>query len=59
MVLKKWKKNTYDVTIRQTKILQKFLRAQYAKKIEGDRLKRNEFIIEIVNRKQNNNIYKL
>ena len=59
MVLKKQKENTYDVTIRQTKKLQKFLRAEYAKKIEGDRLKRKEFIIEIVNRKQKNNIYKL
>ena len=52
LVLKKWKENTYDVTTRQTKILQKFLRDQYAKKIEGDRLKRNEFIIEIVKTKK-------
>ena len=59
LVLKKWKKKTYDVTVRQTKILQKFFRDQYAKKMERDRLRRNELLIEIVNRKQKNNLYKL
>ena len=59
LYLKKWKENTYDVTIRQTKILQKFLRDQYAKKMERDRLRREELLIEIVKRKQKNNLYKL
>ena len=31
-VLKKWKENTYDETVRHTKILQNFLRDQFAKK---------------------------
>ena len=31
LALKKWKENTYDVTVRQTMILQKFLREQYEK----------------------------
>ncbi len=57
--LKKWKENTYDVTVRQTKILQKFLRDQYAKKMERDRQRREELLIEIVKRKQKNNLYKL
>ena len=59
LYLKKWKENTYDVTIRQTKILQKFLRDQYAKKMERDRLRREELLIEIDKRKQKNNLYKL
>ena len=31
-VLKKWKENTYDETVRHTKILQNFLRDQFSKK---------------------------
>ena len=57
--LQKWKENTYDVTVRQTKILQKFLRDQYAKKMERDRIRREELLIEIIGRKQKNNLYKL
>ena len=57
--LKRWKENTYDVTVRQTKILQKFLRDQYAKKMERDRQRREELLFEIVQRKQKNNLYKL
>ena len=59
LALKKWKENTYDVTVRQTKILQKFLRDQYAKKMERDRQRREELLLEIVKRKQKNNLYKL
>ena len=59
LALKKWKENTYDVTVRQTKILQKFLREQYEKKMERDRLRREELLIEIIKRKQKNNLYKL
>jgi hypothetical protein len=59
LALKKWKENTYDVTVRQTKILQKFLRDQYEKKMERDRQRREELLIEIINRKQKNNLYKL
>ena len=59
LALKKWKENTYDVTVRQTKILQKFLRDQYAKKMERDRQRREELLIEIVKRKQKNNLCKL
>ena len=59
LALKKWKENTYDVTVRQTKILQKFLRDQYAKKMERDRQRREELLIEIIRRKQKNNLYKL
>ena len=57
--LQKWKENTYDETVRQTKILQKFLRDQYAKKMERDRQRREMLLIEIVKRKQKNNLYKL
>ena len=59
LALKKWKENTYDVSVRQAKILQKFLRNQYAKKMERNRLRRNELLTDIVNRKQKNNLYKL
>ena len=59
LALKKWKENTYDVTVRQTKILQKFLREQYAKKVERDRQRRNALLREIVKRKQRNDLYKL
>ena len=59
LALKKWKENTYDVTVRQTQILQKFLRDQYAKKMERDRIRREELLIEIIKRKQKNNLYKL
>ena len=59
LYLKRWKEKTYDVTVRQTKILQKFLRDQYAKKMERDRLRREELLREIVERKQKNNLYKL
>ena len=55
LALKKWKENTYDVTVRQTKILQKFLREQYEKKMERDRLRREELLVEIIKRKQKNN----
>ena len=57
--LKKWKENTYDVTVRQTKILQKFLRDQYAKKMERDKLRREALLSNIVKRKQRNDLYKL
>ena len=57
--LQKWKENTYDVTVRQTKILQKFLRDQYAKKMERDKQRREMLLLEIVQRKQKNNLYKL
>ena len=57
--LKKWKENTYDVTVRQTKILQKFLREQYHKKIERDKLRREALLSNIVKRKQRNDLYKL
>ena len=57
--LKKWKENTYDVTVRQTKILQKFLRNQYNKKMEKDKKRREELLSEIVKRKQRNDLYKL
>ena len=46
-------------TVRQTKILQKFLRDQYAKKMERDRQRREMLLLEIVKRKQKNNLYKL
>ena len=59
LALKKWKENTYDVSVRQAKILQKFLRNQYAKKMERNRLRRNELLTDIVKRKQKNNLYKL
>ena len=59
LALKKWKENTYDVTVRQTKILQKFLRDQYAKKMERDKIRREDLLIEIIKRKQKNNLYKL
>ena len=59
LALRKWKEKTYDVTVRQTKILQKFLRDQYEKKMERDRLRREELLIEILKRKQKNNLYKL
>ena len=57
--LKKWKENTYDVTVRQTKILQKFLRDQYHKKMERDKLRREALLSNIVKRKQRNDLYKL
>ena len=59
LALKKWKENTYDITVRQTKILQQFLRNQYAKKMERDRQRREELLIEIITRKQKYNLYKL
>ena len=57
--LKKWKENTYDVTVRQTKILQKFLRDQYNKKMERDKLRRETLLFDIVKRRQRNDLYKL
>jgi len=57
--LKKWKENTYDVTVRQTKILQKFLRDQYNKKMERDKLRRETLLLDIVKRRQRNDLYKL
>ena len=59
LYLKKWKENTYDVTVRQTKILQRFLREQYNKKMERDKKRREELLSDIVARKQRNDLYKL
>ena len=59
LALKKWKENTYDVTVRQTKILQKFLREQYAKKMARDKQRRETLLSQIVKRKQRNDLYKL
>ena len=59
LYLKRWKENTYDVTVRQAKILQKFLREQYAKKMERDKQRREALLSEIVKRKQRNDLYKL
>ena len=57
--LKKWKENTYDQTIKNVIILQKFLRDQYNKKKERDKEERELLLFEIVNRKIINNSYKL
>ena len=59
LYLKKWKENTYDVTVRQTKILQRFLREQYAKKMERNKQRREALLSNIVERKQRNDLYKL
>ena len=57
--LKKWKENTYDQTIKNTIILQKFLRDQYNKKKEKDKEKRELLLNDIVNRKIKNDTFKL
>ena len=59
LALKKWKENTYDITVKQTKILQKFLRDQYAKKLEKDKQRRDTLLSKIIKRKQRNDLYKL
>ena len=58
-VLKKWKENTYDQTIKHTINLQKFLRDQYNKKLARDKVKRETMLVEIINRKIKNDLYKL
>ena len=45
--------------MRQTKILQRFLREQYNKKMERDKKRREELLSDIVARKQRNDLYKL
>ena len=57
--LRKWKENTYDVTMKKAAIMQKFLRDQYAKKMERDKQKRELLLKEIVERLIINNRYKL
>ena len=57
--LKKWKENTYDQTIKNTIILQKFLREQYDKKMKKDKEKREKLLNEFVNKKIKNDSYKL
>ena len=59
LALKKWKENTYDVTMKKAAIMQKFLRDQYAKKMERDKEKRELLLKEIVERLIINNRYKL
>ena len=57
--LKKWKHNTYDLTVKYTKDIQKFLRIQYKKKEKRDKIKRKELLKKIIAKKQKNNLYKL
>ena len=57
--LKKWKHNTYDLTVQYTKDIQKFLRIQYKKKMKINKIKRNELLKKIIAKKQKNNLYKL
>jgi hypothetical protein len=58
-VLKKWKENTYDQTLKHTLMLQNFLRYQYAKKMERDKERRELLLSQIVNKLSKNNLYKL
>ena len=59
LYLKKWKHNTYDQTVKCTKEIQKFLRVQYKKKLIRDKIKRENILKKIVEKKQKNNLYKL
>ena len=58
-ILKKWKNNTYDQTVKCTKEIQYFLRMQYKKKLLRDKMKREKLLHKFVLKKQKNNLYKL
>jgi len=57
--LNKWKKNTYDQSVKKTKEIQLFLRMQYKKKLKNNKIKREKLLKKIVQKKQKNNLYKL
>ena len=57
--LQKWKHNTYDQTVKCTKDIQRFLRIQYKKKLIRDKIKRENILKKLVEKKQKNNLYKL
>ena len=50
---------SYDQTIKNTIILQKFLREQYDKKMKKDKERREKLLNEFVNKKIKNDSYKL
>ena len=58
-ILKKWKNNTFDQTVKCTKDIQKFLRIQYKKKMMKNKIKREKLLKKIFQKKQKNNLYKL
>ena len=57
--LQKWKRNTYDQTVKCTKDIQKFLRIKYKKKMMKNKIKRENILKKLVQKKQKNNLYKL
>ena len=58
-ILKKWKENTYEQTLKHTIMLQNFLRYQYAKKMQKDKERRELLLANIINKLAKNNLYKL
>ena len=59
LALQKWKKNTYDQTVKNTKDIQNFLRKQYKKRVKKDKKKRMELLKKFIERKHKNNMYRL
>ena len=57
--LKKWKENTYDQTIKNVAIIQKFLRDQHAKKMEQNKERREFLLYQIFYNKMKNDTFKL
>ena len=58
-ILQKWKNNTYDQTVKCTKDIQQFLRLAYKKKLLRNKIKRENILKKLVQKKQKNNLYKL